>query len=242
MICHHYRCLFVHIPKTAGQSIEHAFLGQLGLSWQTRASLLLYPNSDPRLGPPRLAHLKLREYLRYQYLSQDLFDEYFKFSIVRDPWDRAVSIYKYSEYNMPFKKFLFDVLAKRLWADDYWFVGPQHEFICDESGEVGVDYVGRFETLERDFSEISGIIGLHRKIDHVNKSYGRKRQLARRVKQLVDGVKNADLPKLGSIFMRKEYFPDYSMYYDQEAIELVGDLYKRDIEIFGYERPVETGG
>ena len=30
MICHDYKCIFVHIPKTAGQSIEHVFLNQLG--------------------------------------------------------------------------------------------------------------------------------------------------------------------------------------------------------------------
>src|SRR5687768_14243923 len=62
VICREYRCLFVHVPKTAGMSIEHVFLRLVGLTWETRAPLLLGGNDDPRLGPPRLEHLKASEY------------------------------------------------------------------------------------------------------------------------------------------------------------------------------------
>ena len=67
MICHQFKCLFIHIPKVAGQSIESAFLSELGLSWEQRASLLLKKNSNPLKGPPRLAHLTCKEYIEHQY-------------------------------------------------------------------------------------------------------------------------------------------------------------------------------
>jgi hypothetical protein len=77
MLCHHDRCIFVHVPKTAGQSIEHVFLDRVGLTWETRAPLLLRPNDQPRLGPPRLAHLKAREYVACKYVTPEQFAGYF---------------------------------------------------------------------------------------------------------------------------------------------------------------------
>ena len=34
---HHF--IFVHVPKTAGISIEHVFLDLMGLTWDTRADV-----------------------------------------------------------------------------------------------------------------------------------------------------------------------------------------------------------
>ena len=54
VISHEHRCVFVHIPKCAGQSIETVFLEDLGLDWSNRSILLLRPNECPDIGPPRL--------------------------------------------------------------------------------------------------------------------------------------------------------------------------------------------
>ena len=128
MICHQYRCVFIHIPKTGGISVDHVFLRLVGLTWATRAPLLLRANDDPAKGPPRLAHLMGIEYVSCGHLSPELFDAYFKFSFVRNPWDRLVSEYKYQRHpmRMSFKTWLFHHLPEPVFSDAYRPILPQH--------------------------------------------------------------------------------------------------------------------
>lgn len=230
MICHHYKCVFIHIPKNAGQSIEHVFLALLNLNWETRAPLLLRYNDRPELGPPRLAHLKAHEYVLYKYMTQEQFDSYFKFSFVRNPYDRAVSIYKHFGFSerCGFKKFVMKKLPNELWNNKYWFVGPQSEFLYDKNGETKVNFVGRFENLQNDFNYICKQIGLPpTEVPHINKSEKKKLKLALTPKQIAKWllqIRGRAIPK----------FRSYWDYYDDESREYVAELYKTDIELFKY--------
>ena len=135
MLSHHHRTIFVHIPKCAGQSVETAFLFDLGLNWETRAPLLLRYNDMSQLGPPRLAHLVARDYVRYRYVPEDMFNSYYRFAIVRNPWSRTVALYRHLDFNMSFREFvggwIAEQLAKGDAAEKYWFVRPQLEFVQD---------------------------------------------------------------------------------------------------------------
>ena len=65
MIFHRYRCLSVHIPKTGGNSINRVF----GIGWQDHKDLARY--------------------------REERFRAYFKFAVVRNPWERLLSDYNY---------------------------------------------------------------------------------------------------------------------------------------------------
>lgn len=210
MISHHHKCVFIHIPKNAGQSIEHVFLDLLGLKWEERAPLLLRPNDLSALGPPRLAHLQAKDYVKYKYLPEEMFDTYYKFAVVRNPWWRTVSIFKYLgfEGKMDFKTFLLNELQGKLYREMYWFVGPQNDFVCDEEGRIIVDHIIKFENLQAGFDDACSAMSLGQiTVPHVNRS----------------GLEKKGVPSM-----------TYSEYYDQEAVDLVANLYRRDIELFDY--------
>jgi hypothetical protein len=231
VISHQYRCVFIHIPKTGGISVDHVFLRLVGLTWDTRAPLLLRGNDDPAKGPPRLAHLRGTEYVSCGHLSQEQFEAYFKFSFVRNPWDRIVSEYKYRGHpmRMSFKTWLFQHLPKPGFSDAYYHIVPQHEFIYDASGRLLPDFVGRYESLQADFDIVCERIGVPRTpLPHENRSMD-----APRVRSLND-VKKRIRRWLWTL-RPTNVFPRYTDYYDDESLAFVTERYRKDIESFGYE-------
>jgi len=228
MLSHEYKCIFIHIPKVAGQSIERVFLGLHGLSWEDRAPLLLRPNDNPDLGPPRLAHLKASEYVSCGYVTQEEYDSLFKFSFVRNPWSRLVSVYRYLGLaeDMSFKQFLVEEFA----GDEAWeprlFRVPQYDFLFDENNGKLVDYIGRFEDLQAGFDQVCRSIGLSPiTLPHVNET-AKGRSTIDSLKQMVKRV---------SPFHRLyDEHNHYTKYYDTEAIDLVAKLHARDLDTFGY--------
>ncbi|PHI38634.1 hypothetical protein CBQ28_03705 [Pseudoalteromonas sp. GCY] len=221
MISHQHHCIFVHIPKVAGQSIESAFLNELSLTWEERAPLLLKKNSNPKKGPPRLAHLTASEYVQLGYITPEQFNDYYKFSFVRNPWSRLVSEYTYKQHPFSFKHFVLDYLPS-CDSDDYQnHIGnlrhlvPQHCFLY-EGNDCLVDTVGKFENLMNDFETIS-----QRVFGHVVDLPYRNKTTKRH-------------PLLEKL-IGKKVKPSYQSYFDNETTEFVADFYKRDIELFKYQ-------
>lgn len=225
MICRQLSCLFVHIPKTAGQSVEQFFLNHLGLSWETdRDQLLLGKNTSPCSGTEKLSHLSANEYTNCGYLCPDEFARLYKFSFVRNPWERIVSEYRYRNYfqHRSFRDFLQNRLPRPGWTDKYRHVMPQYDMLHDARGNLLVDFVGRFETLQQDFDQVCARLGVNdSRLPHRNSSDKKSRNLKRAVRNwLYFNGENS-----------KENFADF---YDAETTAIVGQLYRRDIETFGY--------
>jgi len=218
------KCLFIHVPKVAGQSIEQLFLQRAGLNWQQREQFLLKHNQQPALGPPRLAHLTYREYVELGYLSTEQRNELFSFAFVRNPWSRLVSEYLYRDYRCSFKDFVLKHFP-RVSDDDYTkgfdgyrHVMPQADFLIDEHGKLAVDFIGRFENLADDFSTLTTqLVGESLRLPHRNKTE----------------IKG--LSKLISRLKPKTAKPHYREYYDRETRDAVAQLYKTDIELFKYD-------
>lgn len=226
MICRDYNCVFVHIPKTAGQSVEQFFMHLLGLDWDhDREALLLQSNDDPARGTEKLAHLSASEYVDCGYLGQQEFSAFFKFSFVRNPWTRILSEYRYRNYfhHSSFRDFVLNKLPRPGWDDQYRHVMPQYDMLHDRQGNLLVDFVGRFESLQQDFDRVCERLGIvDSSLPHRNRSDKKSRDLKRKIRNF--------------LYMNGEnQLQGMAEFYDDETREAVTEYYRKDIDTFGYE-------
>ena len=101
-VSHKYKCLFVHVPRTGGTSFRKMLNIDEeadGLEYLNTQGMLMVQNQQdhmPSHTVPRAVH---KEHMCIKYMSQlnlinkDIFDNYYKFAFVRNPWDKVVSEY-----------------------------------------------------------------------------------------------------------------------------------------------------
>lgn len=231
MLSHHHKTIFVHIPKCAGQSIEMAFLADIGLTWATRAPLLLYQNERQELGPRSLAHLTAIEYVGRRYVPQEMFDAYFKFSVVRNPWSRTVSLYRYLQHKSSFRDFVLNWLPRQFadprGSDSYWFVRPATEYLFHQ-GQLLVDEIIHFESLDIEFERISNKCGISRPLPHINRSAVVTPNMAMRTLMRLKHIVRPD---------RVGKHRDWISFYDTVTTRAVAELYRDDAAAFKYCPP-----
>ena len=152
------------------------FLQDLGLTWTQRAPLLLRSAVEDEVAPRRLAHLSAREYVENKYLPQELFDAYFRFAMVRDPFRRLESLYSYFGLNsrFSFNQFVTSYLPSILQDpahEDRFIFRSQAEFLTDAQGGLLVDETVRLERIDEDLPPVLERVGIAvDKAPHVNRS------------------------------------------------------------------------
>jgi hypothetical protein len=208
MISHPHKCIFVHIPKCGGSSIEDVIWP---VSERTEANLWMgfVESMQNKYQTGGLQHLLARQ-IR-QEVGHETFANYFKFAFVRNPWDRAASQFSYTMQSRPdLRQFAsigenasFEEYLDRIGRTKHVQWEKQVEFVHDETGQLLVDYVGRFESFERDVRDVLSRLGITTaSIPHANRS-------------------------------DRARFPKYTT----EARDRITEMYKADIAAFGYSCP-----
>lgn len=204
IVSHKYKFIFIAIPKTATHAIRFALRPHLASNdWEQVE--LFHRSRAPIAGFENINHGHITAQVAKEALGKEIWDSYYKFAFVRNPFDRFISYSFFKNKNSEiFKK---HALAKMKLAFQDPFVlndllfQPQIDFINDEEGGLMVDYVGRYEQLQKSFNAIS--------------------------KQT--GIKSVELPLLNTTDHEK-----YHGYYDEELRGLVEIHYKKEIELFNY--------
>ena len=223
MISHQYKSIFVHIPKTAGTSVEH----KLGY----------YQEDDKR----KVDHTTIREiepigvisllkslsknheyYSRFSFiriaaqqwmkpsaqLSKSQYENYYKFAFVRNPWARVHSWY----YNVMKDLNLMKILGVEVGCSfkeylnlhlNQWGLRPQLYWLVDRRGNIPFDFIGKFENLRGDFSKVCDVLG----------------------------IENCELPV--TRFDAKKVH--YSEMYDDQMKAIVAKKYAEEIALFEYK-------
>jgi hypothetical protein len=176
--------VFVHIHKTAGESITATLQPVLADD-----DLMLRGTETMSANGIQLnKHSTARE--AKSVLQSEAWDRYFTFAFVRHPIDRTVSLYRWAAQRSrpprlttaqrlglrpapdhPDRSHNPEVRAYRETKSISEFIRhplmaetrsmkPQSASLCDEEGNLLVDYVGRFERLSEDFTDVEKALGL----------------------------------------------------------------------------------
>src|SRR5262245_62159572 len=137
MISRKHRCIFVHIPKCAGNSVQKVIWPD---GWKEKhlwgGFVDEYHNKYQTGG---LQHLLARQ-IRDE-VGRRRFDRYFKFTVVRNPFDRTISQYAYMKRRPDLREFIgmgedtgFDEYVDLIQRRRHVQWEPLSSFVYDEDG------------------------------------------------------------------------------------------------------------
>ena len=190
-----YPLIFVHLPKTAGTSINDV----LDVEVQ---------------GHRTLKEIKL-------LLDKSIYNSYKKISVVRNPYDRMVSLYKSTlpivmknarENNYVGDDFTFEDWFWNIYnhinniAHEPLYGAPCYDSMVGDSNKLSIDYILRFENLEEDWNDMFNDLNL----------------------------KVPELLRLNTT--KHEHYSKYYQYQTGEMmINFIYEIFKKDFDTFGYE-------
>ena len=169
---------------------------------------------------------KYRYYYSHQEVDAKIFNEYFIFTFVRNPYERLYSAYCYLkklvsstgkirnskeniDYFQDFKTFINNIDNINNISYYHAFITQYEQFIND-SNQININYIGKQETLDDDFINILNIIGFTN-IKHIN--------------DILCENKNNKSSNNNNIINE----------YDQEILSFVNKHFEKDFITFGYE-------
>jgi len=179
--------IFIHINKTGGTSIDKS----LGISVKK--------------------HLTAKQII--DIVGEKKWKESFKFTFVRNPWDKVVSHYKYrvktNQTNLKEKNISFAEWVKKTYGknkDSLYYDNPQMfyqqtDWLKDNNGKIDIDFIGKFENMNNDFKYIQKKIKIFNNLPHLNKTVPTN-------------------------------YKDF--YTEKELIDIINDAFKEDIKLFNY--------
>jgi len=194
MIHEKTKCIFVHITKTAGSSITKA-LGE---------------NDE---GNP---HRNIFDYINK--VGENKIKNYFTFAFVRNPWDRMVSEYHYQiqrkdgkQIDMSFEEYLRNGHINQVGNQLDWISLPTWEwdnglgeYIFKPNVTITlVDFVGKYETLEKDMEYVFKKLHIKGSIPHFNKSIHEdyRKYYNKNTKDIVARLHERDIEYFGYKFL-----------------------------------------
>lgn len=223
IISHTHKFIFIKSWKTAGTSIEAA-LSEHGSGDDIVTPLGDYGFNRDEKG--EWVHKSMNEGNFHQHddaltikrqIPPEVWADYFKFSIARNPWDRMISLFYwenrrtppplvkkrfYHHLGVPFdemrdvRKSFSEFVKKSDWETNDRF------YVIDN--QLCADYVIRYENLADGLSEVCKTVG----------------------------IPTTSLPQLKSGMREKSHH--YSEYYDEETRNIVAERHMNDIQLLGY--------
>lgn len=133
---------------------------------------------------------------------------FFLYTIMRNPFDKMLSCYHCDNRQLPnppddlqfndYVKIVTNNTSRTVELNQHW--APQVWWLKNREGKIGVDYIGRTETLLKSVNEILEAIGADERLTEIGKENGSGNRA------------------------------HYSRYYDDESIKCVESYYAEDLD------------
>ena len=204
---------FIDIPRTSSSSIRLELGRKFGFPYGKK-DLIDTEYRDNKLIDIFPSHMTAQE-ARYA-LGKSVWDRIFKFTIVRNPWERVYSLYAFrkkrgrTDETLSFRDYILSLYQHSINNNcSSLFKYPPHyygssDFILDSNGEIMVDYIAKYEDREHGLKSVASKIGFS---------------------------------ELGGLHTQRaaSEAKHYSCFYDSETKEIVRNIYKKDVELFDYQ-------
>jgi len=212
MISLKYNFLFIHVPKTGGNSIQNilADYSEDTLTayeeYQDGVERFEISNSTYKLKK----HSKLTRYRKV--LPAKLYQQLFKFATIRNPWDKMISLYfsPHRGTDTWDRESFIQLIEKAPLLQDFVTLPSFRDRLEKKLGlparprplDKDIDHLIRFENLNDDFKEVCRKIGLPAVPELPVRNQGNRKH--------------------------------YSIYYDDELIDMVARKFTNEIESGDY--------
>src|SRR6056297_2470192 len=160
-----HQFIFVRNWKTAGSSLREVLRGYQPFYRKNRYVEYLLRKSEKFFpGEFRLVPIHADARTIRHRVGPEIFNRYFTFGFVRNPWDWQVSLYFFILRRK--RHPLHSLVSQFNTFDEYikWRVYNkkllQKDFFSDYDGNIIVDFIGKFENLAEDFEYIQKKIGV----------------------------------------------------------------------------------
>jgi hypothetical protein len=223
MISINKRFLFIHVEKTGGNSIQTVLknysedvfdnVHEIGKSGKRQIldGVENFEVKNPKYGT--IKHSRLRDYKRV--LEQDVYESLFKFSTIRNPWERMISCY-FSPHRkgLPWNReeFIRVVKAAPTLSDCITLDNPLSKILGNKIRRLiplsearldrDIDFLMRYERLNDDFAQV---------------------------------CRKLNLPVIELPVIHKSNREHYSHYYDGELVRIVEDKFYEEIKFGEYK-------
>ena len=211
MISHKHKVIFIHIPKCAGTSITELLFKDVKLDWKK-------PNYDIHYGwcPERKIHMQHatpEQMINLGLINEETWNRYFKFTIIRNPWSRALSDYLWIQKDRNVKGKFKDYIKRK---------GDFLKILNDQT-----DCYYRGDHLNSQTSYLK-----NRNLNRINKII-RFENLSNEIPELLStlGFENNNIPHKNP---GKKKYKHYSEFFSQKNKKLVEIKFREDILNLNY--------